>query len=564
MPLPSFLTRSLFTRSADGRLVRSPRVDACFFLLLGAVVIAEPLWIACASLPPHPDAATGLYAALLLLAGNGLTAGFAPGLPAAWCHLLLPAAWAAKTLGVAPAAACYGYVAALAALSLVLCRTLLVRLLPGASHLLRHAALFFLAFAFLGLPLAGRRFGQPAHVMAILAMPWFLALGVRVTGGNLTRWVAWPCGLLAGIGFLAAPNALPIWLGGECIAGLAARRRGALALHMLRPEGVAIPFVLALSSLALMTRGAAFAVALPVPLESPWRLAALTADPAAVVFVAGLLACCLALPWLRRVHAGLAALVPLLPAMALPAFFPHTAWTHPTIAGAAPALFLSCTAGFARYDAWRQRRGSRLGTPLLLLGLMAAGFGLGQWTVMHNAMRQVASGDPTLSGAATAFAANKPIYVVSTRPAPAFGLILETGSCWPVRHATLAALPPFYASTPQDTPIVFHAPDTMSPTEKYLLTTVVDDLVATPPALLVFDLTSPQPGFGGHVFNYLEYLALDPRFVTLMRGYTPVIPPIANYLLMRRLPGEPVGLCPVLGEPATPPGQAMSAVRPKE
>jgi hypothetical protein len=114
-----------------------------------------------------------------------------------------------------------------------------------------------------------------------------------------------------------------------------------------------------------------------------------------------------------------------------------------------------------------------------------------------------------------------PIWVMSTSVYPAFPLVNGTGSEWSSRFSCLWLLPGLY--TPAERamrPFPYHSREEMRDLERYLVDSVVEDLRARPPALLIVDLSGIKQGFGDDdTFEFLSYFRRDPHFDAFFSQY---------------------------------------------
>ena len=58
--------------------------------------------------------------------------------------------------------------------------------------------------------------------------------------------------------------------------------------------------------------------------------------------------------------------------------------------------------------------------------------------------------------------------------------------------------------------------------ERYTIDTVVADLTAKPPAVILLDGRRNKTWYGGIEFDFIEFFSTDPRFVEIWRNYEPI------------------------------------------
>ncbi len=58
--------------------------------------------------------------------------------------------------------------------------------------------------------------------------------------------------------------------------------------------------------------------------------------------------------------------------------------------------------------------------------------------------------------------------------------------------------------------------------KRYTIDTVVADLTAMPPAVILLDARRDKPWYGGINFNFIAFFSTDTRFVAIWRNYEKV------------------------------------------
>ena len=111
------------------------------------------------------------------------------------------------------------------------------------------------------------------------------------------------------------------------------------------------------------------------------------------------------------------------------------------------------------------------------------------------------------------------IFVFSPSVAASFPLVSYSGAGWASRHPALWFLPSFHPRGSDDASRV--STEAMGESERFLLGTVVEELLARRPALLFVDESGSPGAFGGRAFFYLDYYSLDPRFAAFLADYEP-------------------------------------------
>jgi hypothetical protein len=123
-----------------------------------------------------------------------------------------------------------------------------------------------------------------------------------------------------------------------------------------------------------------------------------------------------------------------------------------------------------------------------------------------------------LLDAVKARAAGQPIYFLSSSVGPAFPIVNLSGAEWPYHFHHFWPLPAFYYSDHR-VEAAYRPPDAQSVEERRFFNTVVEDLIRTPPSLLIVDTSAFKQAFGFTDFDYLKYFSQDRRFRELMHTY---------------------------------------------
>jgi hypothetical protein len=117
-------------------------------------------------------------------------------------------------------------------------------------------------------------------------------------------------------------------------------------------------------------------------------------------------------------------------------------------------------------------------------------------------------------------ARGKPIWVMSTMLYPAFPLVNLTGSVWASRFSCVLILPGVYTLEEKATsPFPYHPMDELSEMEQWQFDSVIEDLEARPPELIIVDAGAYKQTFGVTDFRFLRYFIRDPRFARIFENY---------------------------------------------
>ena len=127
----------------------------------------------------------------------------------------------------------------------------------------------------------------------------------------------------------------------------------------------------------------------------------------------------------------------------------------------------------------------------------------------------------TLLGLVRAHGGGEGVYVMSYHLGSAYPLINYSGARSASRFPQLWILAAEYRDAlEQPGPLRYHAPAEMSPSERYLNASVLEDLRAhRPRLLLVYRPARDLPRNGYRRLNYVAYFGRDPRFAEVFRQY---------------------------------------------
>jgi hypothetical protein len=115
-------------------------------------------------------------------------------------------------------------------------------------------------------------------------------------------------------------------------------------------------------------------------------------------------------------------------------------------------------------------------------------------------------------------AIGEPIYALSTNVFPAFPVVNLGRAIWPYHYNCLWPLPALYAGEGVAAPAYRRASE-QGAVERVFFDTVVDDVLKTPPRLLIVDRARFKQAMGRQQFDFLEYFSGSPAFRTLLRRY---------------------------------------------
>jgi hypothetical protein len=435
---------------------------------------------------------------------------------------------------------------ALALGSAACCAVLLGRIVPEAPLLRRFLGLLILGTL---LPLARLDFGQREHLFLALALPYLLLTVLRLQGQSPSAREAWVTGIAAGLGIALKPYFVLLWLTLEVL-----NRRARLQGRGLRPE-----------SLAIVVVGSAYLLAVVLVAPEYFQLVRLLGSPYHTF---------LRNPLITTALLGDGAQLPMLAFLgylALRADAEHRLlWT--TLAWSMAALWL---AAVLQQKGWRYHFYPAMGLAVLLCGLMvvdrcrAAGSSvrrlyaaavaasvLGAVLLTAGAcIRQIVDPrnprydpDPDLSRLVPVVAAyrGQPVLMLSWSTASAFPLMTyaDAENASRFNHLWLAGAS-YWNDLRQPGPLRYHTRPEMSPSERFLVDALVEDVARTRPSLALVLRPGPdRPEWGLRRLDFLAYLNGDPRFARLWSEFT-YAGQVGEYWVFRRAhPGEATVLPP--------------------
>jgi hypothetical protein len=417
----------------------------------------------------------------------------------------------ARALGTPPIAVFDAGVALAILASLAAVHRLLARGWPELPPDARLALCGGIGAALTLLP--GYDFGQREHLVAIAALPYWLACARALAGRPLGLRAGLAVGTAAGVGFAIKPFFL---LAGIAVAAWIGFARGVRALARADHLAIAAIQVAYAAAVALLAPGyrdvAALAWQVLGAYDYPWFAFVLNRATLALAIAFAVARWIPATPEtrdLRRVL-GIAAL-----AFWVAACAQQRGWAYHFLPAelCAVAWIAFCAAGRLA-----QPRTARLAVPVLAGALLASALALGAQ------LTRTLSPRPTpvagLAGIVRGAAAGAPVLFFSTAVGPAFPVVNVSGAGWASRISCLWPLPGLY--TPEQwasDPFPYRSRDEMSAAERALVDTVVDDLARWRPALIFVDRRRDRQAIGRSAFDFVAYFARDPRFAQLFADY---------------------------------------------
>ena len=523
-------------------------------LFLAAIGLLIALGIA-AALRSYPGADTGflLDEAARVLGGARLYADLVEMNPPLIVGINMAAVLCARIFGI-PEIPAYrlGCVAALFA-ALALAAWLLRRLLPD-EIVLRRGIMLLLVFVLFNLP--GQDFGEREHLLLMLALPYLLLAAARATGREIPTSHALVIGLLAGAGLSLKPHFVLLWLAIEGYLRLTRR----VAPRAVTPETGAIAVFLGLYGIGMLVWAPEYL-----------RLVRLLAGPYTRFLYD---------PFWHLLLTGRGAMLTLF--ALLTCFALRRDARHPGLLDVfALGALVSLLAGAAQQKELRYHFYPSFALAIVLLGMVVrdTGGGAREWvrsvyrivtaSILATAVVVVSAQNVTsvmgLSRGAEqvqlervlpvvrALAAGQSVYVMSYHIGSAYPLINYSGARSASRFPQLWIFPAAYMDQlAGSAPLRYHAPDEMSPSERYLNQAVFEDLRdQRPKVLVVLQHARDLPVNGFRRLDYVAYFRREPHIAALLDRYE-FRADLGDFLVYERIPEAQAGAeSPPTVQPAT-------------
>ncbi len=441
-------------------------------------------------------------------------------------YLTAPVIWISRATGLFAPQIFVFHVFVLMAVSLGLTRRLLLGargLPPALAHVIVAAA----ALVFVAGPL--RDFGQREHLATMLALPYFVLLGLRVLGrdpeGGRGRALAVLVGFAAALGFCLKPYFLLAPVGAELYLLARTRGRGGLFRRLARPESITLAAGALLYAASIPVFAPAYLSEL-LPVGYAVFQAGYGAPLASVLFAARVplvaLMLALGLRATARIPAPFAAFADLFLIWALAFvaallmqmkgwsyhFYPVLAGTVLAAAAILAGLVAAAPAETGPADGSRRARRAAAAWAVLVIALPFAGAALNHASY-GNFARTAA---PTVRR----HAAGSAIYVFASNVSATYPLVTYAGVRSASRFSTMWPLPGLMRRR--------HAGDSdgdamLDRIERFIRDSVVADFSHDPPALVLVDDRRRKSYFAELDFDYIAFFLRGPRFAEIWAEY---------------------------------------------
>jgi hypothetical protein len=464
------------------------------------------------------DVAWLLYVTGRLLDGAQLYQDYLdPSPPFVFYFQIIPV-WLARHFDIYEIGLYNVFVGGLIVLSLGCCRQLMNHIAGPQSPILKYVLLLGLAFLFSVLPLGV--FGQREHVMAILTFPYILLLTVRGYGATIRTPFAILIGVMAALGMAFKPFFLLLWGLGEAYLFLLRRK-----ISWRRAENIAICLTTAFCGILFLAVKSSYLKILPFildvygPLHLSWGTMLKNMPTCLWLLTLAFVLLLKNLP--ARTICMLRTLCCASTAFFLITFIQRKNWFYHNY----PLWVIACFFGgylvlhYFSLDG-EKNPAKKAAKFILIFIVMAASvwiFGVKKIILDHN-YPQVADSDATVA-LFKKYAEDRPIYIMTSNITLPFPTVNESGGNWRVRFHCLWPFWTMYGGRqyPGNT-VAYRTLEKMAPNERFVVNSVVKDLLSEPPQLLAVDKTR-QPALRMQFFDFLGYFSQDRRFFMLLKNY---------------------------------------------
>ena len=488
------------------------------------------------------DVAWYLYSAGRLLDGGRMYQDmFVDVNPPLALYLTVPPVYLARLTGMFSVDMYIVYLCVLMLASLTIMWHLL-RPIQGLRSGQMWGLLFALFFALMVLPAAD--FGQREHIMLILALPYFVLVGLRASGGTCSGPVAIMVGVAAALGlglkphFLIVPAALEIYL--------LVRTRTLRSIFRLETLSMAGTIALYLAVIVLFTPDYVTRV---VPLALEVYNHAYQQAFGDIFFRAETIALpiVLLLYATRRRRLGTAALADVFCLSACGFFaiyvFQGKGWTYQTYPIAANLLLTVVASLLGPLAAQANSRGAvrRNGVLWLvpLIGAVVVVVVLLSLRIVYGTVYKSDIAD-LMAPIVREHDDGSGLYIFATTVSTGFPLVSYTGVRWCSRYSTLWPLPGLQNRLEADEPGLSPEVRTrLNELERVIRGTMVKDFTDCAPALVIVD-TQDQPRYFKQPFDYIDFFNSDRHFAKVWADYE-LIEQVGYFQVYRRIAGRGLG-----------------------
>jgi hypothetical protein len=464
------------------------------------------------------DVAWLLYVTGRLLDGAQLYQDYIdPSPPFVFYFQIIPV-WLARQFDINEIGLYYVFVSGLIVLSLGCCRQLMNLITDSQSPVLKNVLLLGLAFLFSVMPLGV--FGQREHVMVVLTFPYILLLTVRGYGGTIRTPFAILIGVMAALGMAFKPFFLLLWGFGESYLFLFRRE-----ISWRRAENMAICLTTAVCGILFLAVISTYLKILPFlldvygPLHLSWGT--MLKKTPALVWLLTLTIVLLLKNIPIKTRCMLRALCCASTAFFLIAFIQRKNWFYHNYPLWVIACFFCGYLLLHYFSMDGENNSTKKAVKFILIFIvMAASVWLfGVKKIIRDYDDSAFDDSEATVALIKKYAEDRPIFIMTTNITLPFPTVNDSAARWRVRFHCLWPFWTMYGG--QQYPgnnVVFRSLEKMAPNERFVVDSVVKDLLSEPPQLLAVD-KARQPTLRMQFFDFIGYFSQDQRFFMLIKNY---------------------------------------------
>jgi hypothetical protein len=464
----------------------------------------------------HHDIAWYLFLGERVLDGARLYETYIDNNPPFVIYFNLLPVWFAHVFGTSDLFMFYAFVFAFIFASLSLCYHIIQSLDVGLSDYYKCMLIVITAVLFMIVPLS--IFGQREHLMMVLTFPYIFSLMGQAEEKPQPPLLQLLTGVMAGIGMAFKPFFFSLWI---LLEGYTFLFTG--YIRFFRLQNIAIIVTTLLYGILLISSG--YIKILPFLLASYGGFQ---------MSFQAMIKSCPTILWLALVpvfiyayrHTRLPCKIMHILFLTATAYFFNSFiqrkdWYYHNYPLIAVSVFIVSLLVLHRFDSGGNgasiaKKIKRMTVPVVVLAAFLYVF---SYKVMRDRENPyLADIAPTVK-TIRHLAHNKPIYIFTTNVTIPFRIVNYAEAQWPVRFHCLWPLWTLYKQhLSRNGQVLFRAPGNMNAAEHYVFDSVVADLIAQPPALILED-RSVQPGLSGDYFQFIRYFLQDPRFARFFVSY---------------------------------------------
>lgn len=483
---------------------------------------------------PNHDLAWLLYMAGQILAGARPYVDIIETNPPLVVYLMVAVEWLSRMSSLGDFFVLKILVLAMVAVSVTCGLALVRRTVP--ENQVWVPPILALVSIFLLVPFAGIEFAQREHLVLVLLLPYLYVAALRVSGGGVSPSIAWIVGIAAGLGVALKPFFVLVWVGIEVYLFLRLRRQ-----VWRRPEIIAVPAVLVTYVLLVVLLNPAYLdlaakgtqVYRTYHRSNPFTIA-LSWPMAFAIMV-------LVTAWFVRHASGRSSLRDLLSVamggFIVAVFLQNKGWNYHWYPVIVLGTLLLCVIAaellLPLIRTWRRPLRGTIAICIVVVLLVATAIELrAARTEWESATHHRPYNLEAMTRVVEDHASGGTISSLTTRFQSTFPLVNLTSVDWGSRFNCLWMLPGIYRDVVSlEGPFPYHPEDQRGEVERWMIESVIEDLEAHRPDLIIVDMNRPDRYMAG--FDYIAYFSDDPRFREIIAHYR-FLTDVGRYRIFKR------------------------------